>query len=292
MGYANRRVGNTADDWRTFVPIVIARSASLIGNKVAAIMVSLSLSLFLSAGTFEFSQFLLPGRFFLFFLPTFPVSTSVQQGRTEGSLKASRSAEAETSRQISTPGLLTSQHFLWVHFSGFYRSHSRWTEDVFIYIYVYKIKPLLPHLTFIDAFSKCPIIQKSQVCNNWQEQLANFIDTEFSYVPSLRGRQTLRLRCLASGACLSLASLFALDELRDCTDVSTHTRTLRDANVPMFSSALCCRRRSHRAAAQGQGCLRAFWLVGLNHFLWFEVTDKNTFSYFCSSCHLDIRDFV
>lgn len=125
-------------------------------------------------------------------------------------------------------------------------------------------------------FFKCPIIQKSQVCNNWQEQLANFIDTEFSYVPSLRGRQTLRLQCLASGACLSLASLFALDKLRDCTDVSTHTRRLRDANVPMFSSTLCCRRRSHRAAAQGQGCLRAFWLVGLNHFLWFEVTDKQT----------------
>lgn len=125
-------------------------------------------------------------------------------------------------------------------------------------------------------FFKCPIIQKSQVCNNWQEQLANFIDTEFSYIPSLRGRQTLRLQCLASAACLSRASLFALDKLRDCTDVSTHTRTLRDANVPMFSSALCCHRRSHRAAAHGQGCLRAFRLVGLNHFLWFEVTDKQT----------------
>lgn len=146
---------------------------------------------------------------------------------------------------------------------------------MFFYIYIYNIKPLPPHLTFIDAFFKCPIIQKSQVCNNWQEQWQTLL-TQFSYIPSLRGRQTLRLQCLASGGCLSLASLFALDKLRDCTDLSAHTRTLRDANVPMFSSTLCCHRRSHRAAAQGQGCLRAFRLVGLNHFLWFEVTDKQT----------------
>lgn len=128
------------------------RSLGLIDREQSGCHYGLSLPVSLSLCGNLWVQSVLASRAFLsFFLPTFPVSTSVQQGRTERSLKASRSAEAETSRQISTPGLLTSQHFLWVHFSGFYRSHSRWTEDVF-FICIYKIKPLLPHLTFIDAF--------------------------------------------------------------------------------------------------------------------------------------------
>lgn len=67
----------------------------------------LSLSLFysfcsFSAGTFEFSQF---------WVQPLPACTSVQRGRTEGSLKASQSDEPKTSWQVLTPGLLTSQHF-------------------------------------------------------------------------------------------------------------------------------------------------------------------------------------
>lgn len=91
----------------------------------------------------------------------------------------------------------------------------------------------------------------------------------------------------------------------------THTHAHWEMqNVPMLSIALCCQWHSHRAAEWRLGCLRAFWFVGLNHFLWFEAADKHVGvgmksieclgvaccyqnnCCFCSSCHLDIHDFV
>lgn len=57
---------------------------------------------------------------------------------------------------------------------------------------------------------------KLQVCNNWQTLLT------LSSVTSL---WMLLLQCLASPACVFITSLFALNKLRDCTDVSTHAHT-------------------------------------------------------------------
>lgn len=149
------------------------RSLGLIDREQSGCHYGLSLPVSLSFLPFfslrePLSSVLACRAFLSFFLPTFPVSTSVQQGRTEGSLKASRSAEVETSRQISTPGLLTSQQHNTFCESTF-QAFTEVTQDelkMFFYIYIYNIKPLLPHLTFIDAFFKCPIIQKSQVSNN------------------------------------------------------------------------------------------------------------------------------